>query len=218
MAEAWIVEQQVGGSDVFALLALSPQRVCDSADTSTIHRRFVLAAGELVSGQLTCHMSTDRKGESVPVWIVVAPSFNRSRYFAVRDIGKVTIPDEVHDVYETAHMVQQAIDVPDTVWVADGDTCDTMDGVSAATDGRRLFHTHDAGLSAPGSTHVPAEQPGLDAQIVGFTAGLVDMLAFWTGVTNRREAVEGGAADVRSVERRTSQRRTRCGLCSRSGC
>jgi len=55
-----------------------------------------------------------------------------------------------------------------------------MDGVSAATNGRRWFQTHDACLSATDSTHVPAEQPGLAGQIVGFIAGFVDVLAFWT--------------------------------------
>lgn len=64
--------------------------------------------------------------------------------------------------------------------MADGDTCATMDGVSAATDGRRWFQTHDVCLPATGTTHVPAEQPGLAGLMVGFIAGLVDVLAFWT--------------------------------------
>jgi len=75
---------------------------------------------------------------------------------------------------------RQAVDVPDTVWVVRGDTCDTMDGATPVNDGRRWFDGRGACQEATGATLVPAERLGLVARVTAFFGGLVDVLVFWT--------------------------------------
>lgn len=55
-----------------------------------------------------------------------------------------------------------------------------MDGVTAASNGRRWFDGRGACQEAVGATPVPAERPGLVARVTVFFGGLVDILAFWT--------------------------------------
>lgn len=189
MAETWIVEQQVGSSGTFALSSLSRQQVCDASNPATVHRSFTLAAGESVSGTLSSELSINRKGETVPVRVVVAPSCNRSRYLAVRDIGSVFIQPQIQQAGSTNKGTEEsgtqqeaeaAADVPDTVWAVSGDECFTMGGVEAVEQGRNWFDSRDACRSTTASTQVPSEQPGLAGQISGFFAGLLDLLTFWS--------------------------------------